>query len=232
MGALTPNEMRDLLLSVGTHRAERRLSPLEVTMLIQRMLDSGISRKECASSLGISVTQVSTFLALLSLDPQLQHLADWNGSRNASVPFSTLSEIAKLPSSVHRQVVDAVLRYEFRWKEVVQLVQISMRSREPISSCVRQILALRERVETQHLFVGRISSHTCIHLLRDVSQETRDQYLREAVAQLVGSNYAARSRLGLETFTVLSSHDLPRMCQLSPDEFEQRVNGILEESIT
>ena len=62
MFGLSSTELQDLVLSVGTHRSERRLSPLEVACLLDRALSCGGSRKECSDVLGISLTQVGTFL--------------------------------------------------------------------------------------------------------------------------------------------------------------------------
>ena len=216
------------MLSVGTHRADRRMSPVEVAKSIDKMLHSHSDRQHCAERLGISLTQVSSFLKLLLLDTKIQHLADWRGARNASIPFSTLSEITRLDSSDQSQVVEAILRHHLKWKEVVQLVQISERSQEPIDICIKNVLALRQDVETQHLFVGRVSSDSARERLRDVSQTDRDEQLRRALRTLVGPKYRTKSRLGEDTFTILSDHDLPRMLKLTADELEETINSSLQ----
>ena len=230
MSDLTSTELRDLLLSVGTHRANRRLSPLEVARLIEKMLHSDSDRQNCAQRLGISLTQVSSFLKLLSVDGQMQHLADWRGTRNASIPFSTLSEIARLDLCEHGQAAQAVLRHDLKWKEVVQVVQVRERSKEPIEACIDRVLALRQSVQIQHLFMGRITSESDREHLRSLSQVTRDEELRHVLRRLVGPKYRTKSRLGDETFTIVSDHDLPRMLQLAPDELEEFVNRSLQES--
>ncbi len=228
MPELTPTELRDLMLSVGTHRADRRLSPVEVARSIDKMLRSHSDRQHCAERLGISLTQISSFLKLLSLDPKFQHLADWRGAKNASIPFSTLSEIARLNSSDQSQVVAAILRHHLKWKEVIQVVQISERSHEPIDVCIKNVLALRPDIETQHLFVGRISSGSDRKRLAGMPQTDRDEHLRRVLRTLVGSKYQIKSRLGEDTFTILSDHDLPSMLQLTADELEKTINNSLQ----
>lgn len=228
MADLDSTELRDLLLSVGTHRADRRLSPFEVARLIQKMLHSDPDRQSCAQRLGISLTQISSFLKLLLLDPQIQHLADWRGTKNASIPFSTLSEIARLDPREQGEVAQAVLRHHLKWKEVVQIVQISERSREPIDTCIQRILALRQSVETQHLFMGRITSELGREYLRTLSQTARDEEFRRVLRKLVGPKYRTKSRLGDETFTIVSDHDLPLLLQLTPDEVEDFINQSLQ----
>ena len=230
MPDLNPTELRDLMLSVGTHRGNRRLSPVEVAKSIEKMLRSNPDRQNCAERLGISLTQVSSFLKLLLLDTKIQHLADWRGAKNASIPFSTLSEIARLESFEQNQVVQAILRHHLKWKEVVQTVQIRERSNDPIGVCIENVLALRQDVETQHLFVGRIASDSNLEYLRRLSQSGRDEELRRVVRALVGPTYRTKSRLGEEAFTIVSDHDLPRMLQLTADELEEIVNRSLQDS--
>ena len=227
MSRLTPSEVRDLTLSVGTHRSDRRLSPLEVAQLIKKMVRSGLNRKDCAQRLGISVTQVSSFLRILQLDIRIQHLADWRGTRNASIPFSTLAELSRLDADEQIQVAKAVLRHGLKWKEVVQIVQISDRSNEAASICIDKVLALRTQIETHHLFLGVVTSASQRAYLTTIPQVERDSLLRQILRQLVGAHYNARSRLNHDSFTILSSHDFPQLIKLSPDELEEAVNEAL-----
>ena len=62
MQGLEPEEVKSLLLSVGSHRKERRLSPLEVGVLLKRAVDAGASRQQLAAELQIGPTQVTEFL--------------------------------------------------------------------------------------------------------------------------------------------------------------------------
>ena len=229
MSDLTSAELRDLMLSVGTHRANRRLSPLEVARSIDKMLRSDSDRQRCAQRLRISLTQISSFLNLLLLEVQIQHLADWRGTTNASIPFSTLSEIARLDSCDQGQVVQAVLCHDLKWKEVVQIVQVRERSGEAIEVCIERVLALRQDVETQHLLMGRITSDSHRAYLRTLSQAARDEEFRHVLRRLVGPEYRTRSRLGDETFTIVSDHDLARMLQLTADELEEIINRSLQD---
>ena len=92
---LEQKEYQDLILSIGTHRGSRRLSPLEVARLIDKALNSGATRKDCTQALQVSSTQISTFLKLLTLAPEIQYLAGWRGSKNATIAFSTMAELAR-----------------------------------------------------------------------------------------------------------------------------------------
>ena len=96
MKGLSTAEYKKLILSVGTHRNERILSPLEVAQLLSKAISAGTSRKECAEALQIGTTQVSTFLKLVRLTSEIQHLSDWRGTAGASIAFSTLTELGQL----------------------------------------------------------------------------------------------------------------------------------------
>ena len=231
MLGLTSAELQDLLLSVGTHQGERRLSPVEVARLVKKALDAGMSRKECGDVLGISPTQIGVFLKLLSLDVEVQHLADWQGTKNASVPFSTLAEISRLSATDQLIATAAVIQHGMTWKEVVQLVQVSTRSNWGIETCIDNILRLRPEVEVRHLFVGSIGSTRTRQLLDSIRQSQRDALMTRILSRLVGSSYDARGRLGSREFTILSHHDLPRLLDMSPDELEQAVNSLLKEMV-
>lgn len=229
MAGLTPAELRDLTLSVGTHRANRRLSPLEVAQLIVKMLRFDPSRERCARHLGISLTQISSFLKLLQVDARVQHLADWRGAANATIPFSTLSEAARLQPTEQVTLAEAALRTTLRWKEVVQVVQIRERSGAPIATCIERVLALRPEVIRQHIFVGSINSDSSQMYLRGQTQSSRDEILRRTLDRVLGPSFRCKSRLGEDTFTIISDHDLPRLLTTTPDELENAVNQKLQE---
>ncbi len=224
---LSGDDYRDLVLSVGTHRKSRRLSPLEVAQLLAKALAAGATRDDCATALGIGTTQIRTFLQLLDLNDEIQHLADWRGSKNATVPFSTLAEVARVAPHDQVEVVDSVLRHGLTWKEVIQLVQIANRSEKPIDECITDVLNLRPEVETRHLFVGAITSE---HLMRQIgakSQSDRDRMFHQALNRLFGSSYQAKGRLGDSKFTIVSDHDLPKLLGTTPDELEKTINELL-----
>lgn len=228
MKGLTPEEYKALLRSVGTHRAERLLSPLEVAHFLKRAVAAGSTRKQCAEALNLGQTQVATFLKLLDLAPDIQHLADWGRSTNASVSFSSLAELAQLSQPKQSEVANAILRYGLTGKEVVQLVQIANRSKKPIAKCIDDIIRLRPQVETRHLFVGAITSESLRQHIESCLQSERDKQFEEALTMILGRRGLVSGRLGSTNFSILSSQALSKLLGLSPDELEQAVNDALE----
>ena len=225
---LSRKDYQDLVLSVGTHLNSRRLSPLEVARLLAQAMAAGATRQDCATALGIGTTQVRTFLKLLDLETEIQPLADWRGTKNATIPFSTLAELARLTPYDQVQAANSVLRHGLTWREVVQLVQIAERSGKAIGECITDVLNLRPEIVTRHLFVGAIKSEHLTRHIRAIDQNQRDRLFGRALDRLAGSDYQVKGRLGGDKFTILSDHDLPRLLGTAPDELEQTINDLLE----
>ena len=230
MKGLTVEEYQQLLLSVGTHRNDRPLSPLEVARMLRKAITAGRTRAECAEALGISPSQVSSLLNLLEIAPEIQHFADWRGSNSASIAFSTMAELRRLRQSDQIVAANAALSHNMTWKETVQLAQISIRSREPIEECISRVLSLRPQIVTRHMFVGAVTNSDLHAWLETLPQTRRDELISKAVQKLTGSNYVANARLGVTQFTILSDHDLSNLLSLQPNAIESSINFTLAEA--
>ena len=230
MNGVSDTEFRSLLLSVGTHRSQRPLSPVEVAELLRKVISTGTSRVQCAAQLGISPSQVSAFLNLLEIDPRVRHLADWQGSTTATIAFSTMAELRRLSADDQVIAVEAALAHKLTWKEAVQLTQITNRSGEPIEECVTKVLKLRPEIITRHLFVGAVTSSEARALLERNTQRDRDNTLTKILRKLTGPDYQTSARLSSKGFTILSDHNLPRILNMEPNDIETFINnGINEE---
>ena len=230
MKGISEAEYQSLVLSVGTHRNERPLSPLEVAELLGKTVAAGTTRIQCAEELGIGSSQVSAFLGLLNLAPHTRHLADWQGSKAASVAFSTMAELRRLNHDDQTAAANAALTHKLTWKEAVELVQIAIRSGKPIQECISQVLNLRPRLITRHLFVGAVTSPETRAWLGELPQRNRDALLSKALQRLTGPNYPVALRLGTNEFTILSDHSLPNLLGLQPDEIENSISQTLAKS--
>ncbi len=232
MKGLSSQEYQALILSVGTHRRSRSLSPLEVANLLGKAIAKGATRKDCSAALGVGSTQIATFLSLLDLAPELQHLADWRGNKNATIPFSTLAELGRLSESDQNEAAREILRHGLTWKEAVQAVQMADRSGKTIIECIADVLNLRTQVETRHLFVGAIICSEVRTNLEQLSQHQRDVLFVQALKQVIGPNYPFSGRLGTKEFAILTDHDVSRLLDLQPDELEQEVNRMIRAART
>ena len=228
MRGLTASERRDLILSVGTHRGTRRLSPLEVAELLQKAVAHGSSKKDCSAALGVGTSQIATFLKLLALTSKVRHLAGWGSASLASVPFSSLAEIGRLSPADQVGAAEAILEDKLTWKEVIEVVQIADRASKSVTESVADVVRRRPRIEKRHVFMGRVESHT-ERGLRELNQGERDDLLRDALAAVVDPDCPFEARMGSEVFTVVTSEDILRPLRMDADQFEEVVNTRIRE---
>ena len=231
MKGISTQELQALILSVGTHRANRPLSPLEVAQLVSKAMECDTSIEDCAMALGVGHTQVRTFMKLLDLTTEIQHLADWRGSNNASISFSSLAEVARLRPPDQVSVAEAILAHSLKWKEIVQIVQISQRSCRGANKCINDVLALRPQVETLHLFIGSITSESTTDAILALLQTKRDQLMVRAIREVFGSDYKVTGRLGPSRFTLLSNHNISSLLGISPDDLEISFNQCINQGL-
>lgn len=227
---LSPEQYKGLILSVGSHREERSLSPVEVATTFCQMQEHGASLGDCAAAVHLDGTaMVSRFICLLDLHPNVRHLVDW-GQTGATVAFTAASELARLPKQEHEPAFATVLENQLSSSEVKQLVQTRLRSGRDIRECVSDILNLRPRVERRFLFIGAVTSEAVRQYLQGMSQRQRDELMRDIVKDLVPDKPVA-AKLGPDAFTVSSAENLAQLRREETGDFEDQVNDSIAKRI-
>ena len=122
---ISQTDLQSLILSVGTHRGRRLLSPMEVATLLRQAVEAGTSQQALSETLKISEVQVSRFIRLFDLEPKLRDLADWGRGNAATIPFSSLLEITRLAPSHQLEVAESALAHKLTKSEFRQISQIS-----------------------------------------------------------------------------------------------------------
>ena len=221
---LSQTELQSLILSVGTHRGRRRLSPMEVAALLRQAMEAGTSRQAVSDSLNISEIQVARFIRLFDLEPELRDLADWGRGNTATIPFSSLLEITRLSPSQQIEVAASALAHKFTKVEFRQISQISERSGWQIAECIANVMERRPQVQRQFVLIGSIQQGELQEFLQTQLQNTRDCFLKGALAKLGQPSQAIQGRLGSKTFTVLAKEDIVSLLDMDPDAIEAFVN--------
>jgi hypothetical protein len=225
MKGLSIDLRRKLLLSVGTHRAKRPLSPVEVGQAVQASLDAGSSLGEIAESLHLEDTSVLTkFVRLLRLTPEIRHVVDW-GRSASTIGFTAASEIAKLSDPTEQaQLCEAALVNQMGSGEVKQVVQLHNRSKRPIKTCVEEILRLRPHVQRFHVLLGAIRSPEVRARLSELEQTERDRTLR-SIVETAYPGLEFNCRLGTDGFTLTGGEEVARaLSQGGKEDFETLIN--------
>lgn len=228
MRGLSAEEKRRLILSVGTHRAHRAYTPVEVAQCFQKAIDAGSSLQECAEAVQFEgTTMVTRFLRLLHLPPEVQHVVDW-GQSGSTLGFTSAFELSRLPSAEQAPATRAALEHRLSASEIRQLVQIRQRSGRPIEESIASVLRLRPTVERRHVVVGAISAGELGAALSTMPQGTRDQLLAEVVRQLWPEAADFSARLGTDRFTIVGDDVLGRTLARAGD-FEVSVELALKQ---
>jgi hypothetical protein len=225
--ALTPEEKKRLILSIGTHRGERALSPVEVAMILHKAVEGGTSMTECAAAVQLNGTsQLIRFLSLSKLPDDIQHVIDW-GRSGGTLAFTAAFELSRLDdASDQRRAVQAALEYDLTTSEVRQLVQARKRSKKSMDECVTAVLKMRPQVEVRNVFIGSVLRDDIRVRLRQLSQRQRDEIL-QAILERTFKDLRATGRLGSERFTLVGGAELGEAAKKRKEQLEKEINAEL-----
>ena len=228
MKGLSPPEIGQLILSVGTHRSERPLAPIEVAKLIQKALDAGEKRKEIADRLYLNDTTIlGHFTRLLSLPSQIQPLIGW-GSDPTTLSFTVASGIARLESTQEQiTLAKAALESQFNKSEIIEVVQIRQRSKNPIESCIETVLNQRPVIQRRHVIIGELQSRKLKNELKQVSQLERDTLLQSALVKYVPNVTPLGAKLGDGYFFLVGDDEFHGAIMSFSNGFEKPITEYL-----
>lgn len=225
---VAPDRWRLVLLSVGSHRKRRPLTPTGVASEFKRAIDAGTRAKELASACHFDgPTMVSRFIRLTELDDEVQHLVDWGSGTASVVPFSAAAELARLHPAEHRRAFAAVLEYGLTSFEVRQLVQSRFRGATSLEAAVAGVVKRRPTVETRTLLIGVISSQDLRHRLEGIDQADRDTLFKKILDSEYGQGTVGKARLGRDRFSILLRPDAVQRVSPAGSDFEQTVSDLI-----
>lgn len=231
MKGLPPDLAKKLILSVGTHRPDRLLSPVETGQAMQQARDGGMTTKELAEALHFDgTTMIGRFIKLLSLPVRMHPLIGW-GADAATISFSTASEIARLPATEQMTFSQAVLSHQFGLSEVKQIVQIRQRSGKSIEETIQAVLDQRNVVVQRHVIVGAVLAEDLRQRLRQMTQEERNVLLRQALEKHSPSLASVGAKLGADNFTLVGDKQFQKAVTSLPNGFEEAITQYLQQEL-
>ena len=227
---LSPEQKRDLILSLGTHRTERRLSPIEVARLIDALHRNGTSFREIAHLVSMkSTSTLREIHRLLELDPDIQHLVGWGKPSATTLPMKSAQQIARLSSWQDQlAATKATLVHELTSEEARQVVESKIRSQEPIGDCIKAVLRLRPTIERKYLFLGAVTSNRVSRHLETLTQVERDEVFNAGINHCYDEWPQWSGKLGISRFTFSGGVDLAHVLDELPVGFEQAITQCLE----
>lgn len=226
---LTSEQLRDLILSVGTHRLNRPLSPVEVAEAMSVSMAAGATMQDVAQALGLEdTTMITRFRRLLNLTPEVRHLIGWRGSE-ANISLTVASEIARLRSEIDQKtLVRSTLENKLSSSEVRQIAQIILRGGNQATQAIQAVLTSRPEIVKRHVLIGAILSDELSTLLHRMTQLERDEMLINAMQRQKPTLPEWTGKLGAEQFTLVGGPDFAQAVQGLTGGFEQAVNKALE----
>ena len=215
---LTPDQEKNLILSVGVQRKERRLNPIEIAKLFRHMMRNGASLSDCSRLVHLAGTSmVSRFLKLLELRAEFEPLIDF-GHSEVTVSASSAWQIARLPHDEHSKVFRSAVEESFTSKEIEQLVQYRLRRGVDVEESISQALKMRPQIERQHLFLGRLSDSSIASSIKLMSQPARDRLITSALGKINPVLQNCSAKLSADRFSVLGdSRSASVIRSLEPD---------------
>lgn len=228
MKGLSAYELRQLILSVGTHRSDRPLSPVEVAKLMRRALDMGETRKTLADRLLLDDSSIiGRFMRLLSLPVQVQHLIGW-GSNPDTISFTAASDIARLDyPEEQKTLAKMALENQFNKSEIIECVQLRQRSERSIEDSVKAVLNQRPTIERRHAIIGELRSESLKDKLKEMSQLDRNNLLQAALDEYGPSIPHLGSKLGDGYFLLVGDDRFHTEITALPEGFEASVTRYL-----
>ena len=170
---------------------------------------------------------IGRFLKLGNLVPEVKVLVDW-GASNTTVGFSTAVEISRLNRHEQILVATKAVEYGFTRTEAKELLQLRSRSGRDIEDCVREIVAMRPRVERICVFLGKVADEGVRQRLRSLRQEERDQLLSDALERKCPEVLRNISlRLGADSFVLACSDDAAELVQQCFTDLETGITSLL-----
>lgn len=229
MKGISPYELRQLILSVGTRKSVRPLSPIEVGSLMQRALDAGETRIDIAERLHlIGTTMIGRFTRIISLPAQVQQLVDW-GADSATIPIESASHIARIKAPEEQiTLARVVLESRLSKSEIGQVIQIQQRSGNPIEECIASVLNQRPVIEKRHVIIGELQSEKLRESFRCTSQLDRDNLLRSALEKHLPDVSSLSCKVGNGYFLLIGDDDFYDNVMALAGGFENCITDYLE----
>lgn len=229
MRGISPFELRQLILSVGTGKSVRPLAPMAVARLIQRALDAGETRADIAERLHlVATTMIGRFTQLLSLPTEIQQMIGWRGE-SATIPVESAVQIARLKSTEDQITLSkALLESRLNRSDIRQVIQISQRSSNSIEKCIKAVLDQRPVIEKRHVIIGELQSAKLQEFLRQTSQLDRNNLLISALKKHLPNLSHLECKLGDSYFVLVGDECVYTAVMSLPDGFENSITDYLE----
>ena len=225
MKGLSPEQQKQLILSIGVHQSTRPLTPVEVGSLLKTAVLAGNTPRQLAEFVHLEgATMISRFMRLLELPNEVHHLVDW-GTSQSTIGFTAASELARLKAtSDQNALITAALENKLSNAEIKQIVQARTRSHRDIQQCITEILGMRPNIQRIHVFIGSVTGETIRQKLSALTQRERDEILSRVLHEIYPDLDKFAARLGIQRFTITGGEAVAATLKSGKLDFEGAIN--------
>jgi len=227
---LTQIELRNLILSVGTGRSTRILSPVEVAQYCAR---AEVNREELADGLLLSKDQLVFFEKLLKLSSEYHPLVDWGNTGHKSLGFTSAAVIGGRIKDPKDQgmLVKAAMENKMTKADVIHVTQMCNKLGKSMEESIKSVLALKPVEKKVFIVMGAILPNDLQRELEKMTQYQRNPLLEACVRELVGLSDDFGARLGTNNFTLILNEE-QRILVYAIDNIEMRISDLLLELVS
>lgn len=230
------DKWRDLVLSIGTHRRIRRLSPVEVATLLSETIKKGekygVLKEEIAKELQLRDTSMMyKFLSLLKIPKEFYQLIVWGNKKN-KISFSSAFYTSHLSDKEMTYFLESILSYDLTKNEARQVSELKRRSNFDIKKCIDEVLLGRPIIREQTMFIGLIKDKTFLNKLMDVPPNLRNIKFNQYLGDIFKGINISSARLSNNRFIFVTNNagikKISEISSASKRSIEQFVREKLE----
>jgi len=201
--ALTKTEWIDLKLSVGTHKKNRRLSPLQVTSYLQKLRDAGATIDQISREIILGPSTIYKFLRLNYLPDEFRNKICWGYEKNR-LSFMKAALVISYALNTKEQIIllNNILEYEIKRKEVQQIVELKSRSKIDINNAIEEVIHDRVKEIKRNMMIGYVNDDVKSLLYEDenINNEKFNDILKNSLPLVE----IFSAKLDSDRFTILT----------------------------
>jgi len=206
MFGLTTEEWRNLVLSIRTHRKERRIPPTEVARLMAIALQN-TTKETLSQELQLDdPTMIGRFVRLVSVPSEFHPLITW-GTGKGLISLTAASEAARVQHEADlRELLNAIVSYGMSGREVKQSLQAYSDGEKPMADSIRETIAERPQVTKRFVLAGAITPELQ-NVLAQFDTAKRESLLARAIRAIILPSEQFTAKLGDDRFIIVTSEE-------------------------
>lgn len=230
---LSDKEIFLLRATLGRHKKNRHLTPLETADLLKKALSNGESKRDLSNKVNISADMVSKFVKLCSIkEITIRTAIEWSSTTESSISMSTAVELARLTKvDDERLLFGAIKENKLSKSEVKELITLYTRSKKTLNESIQQIIDSKPQVVESHLIIGEITSKSLSKSLKKIPGLGRNRLFRKILTEKMPSLNFKSAKLKTKQFIIFGDNETKLLLISLENGFEEYITDLLIENL-